>query len=554
MDKFPDRREFLKAAAGTPVLGAFAYSAFRKGRDDQSKREIILDQAGGPAKSHPFMERKYKKLASYQSANDTINIGFIGVGSRGKDHLHDLGFFPPEELSAELKLELESRESLNVRCTAVCDLYQPNVDYAVRASGGTAKSYRTHQELLSESDVDAVVIATDDHWHAPIARAAAEAGKHVYVEKCMTQNIPEAYELRDAVKKAGIVFQLGHQNRNSVEYDSAMDVVARGMLGDITLIQCYTNRNSNNGAWFRDVPRSHGPQSASSGARNLDWEQYLSNREYRPYDPNRFFNWTCFKDYSTGLAGQLLSHEMDLINMIMQLGIPFSATASGGIYHYKQYQAVVDEHGEPLGTDEPVPAGARVRPDVPLLQREWPDVFQVTYEWPDRGLTVVYNATLGNSCSRDQIYLGSEATMEFDDGVNIYADPRSTRYAEWLESGRVQPDKPMITYRNVGGKGVEAITSATSSWSLSKGLLYTFKEGRRVSTTYLHHKNWIEHIRANDPDTLCHIGDGFQEAITMHMATASYLLGRRMHWDPEAELLTTSDGRPVEPFRAGWVA
>ncbi len=552
MGKKLDRRDFLKAAAGTPVLGAFAYSAVKKGRIDRIRREELLEQAGGPEKTHPFMERKYKKLSSHQSSSDTINIGVIGVGSRGKDHLRALGLFPPEELTAQVKEELAGREPLNVRCTAVCDLYQPNVDYGVRASGGTAKAYRTHQELLADSDVDAVVVATDDHWHAPVARAAAEAGKHVYVEKCMTQNIRETYELRDAVRKAGIVFQLGHQNRNSVEYESAMDVVARGMLGDIRLIQCYTNRNSNNGAWFRDVPKSHGPLNDASGPRNLDWEQYVSNRENRPYDPNRFFNWTCFKDYSTGLSGQLLSHEMDLINMVMELGIPSTAFASGGTYHYKQYQAMVDKNGEPLGTDDPVPAGGKVRQDVPLLKREWPDVLQVVYEWPDRGLTVVYNATLGNQYNRDQIYLGSEGTMEFDGGVQIYADRRSERYAELLDSGRVTPDVPMISYRNLSGKGVEALTSATASWSLSKGLLYTYQGGRRVNTTYLHHKNWLTHMRADDTDTLCHIEDGFQEAITAHMGTASFLTGRRVHWNPDTEQMMTSEGEPIESFRDGW--
>ncbi len=547
-----DRRDFLKAAAGTPILGAFAYTATRKGKVDGSRREELLEQAGGPEKTHPFMERKYKKLPSYQGNSDTINIGIIGAGSRGKDHLRALGLFVPEELTAEVKQELAGREPLNVRCTAVCDLYQPNVEFAVRASGGTAKAYRTHQELLAQSDVDAVVVATDDHWHAPVAKAAAEAGKHVYVEKCMTQNIHEIYDLRDAVRKAGIVFQLGHQNRNSAEYDSAMNVVARGMLGDISLIQCYTNRNSNSGAWFRDVPKIHGPLDAASGPRNLDWEQYVSNREHRPYDPNRFFNWTCFKDYSTGLSGQLLSHEMDLINMIMELGIPASAFASGGTYCYKQYQAIVDANGEPLGTDEPVPAGARTRPDVPLLVRQWPDVLQVVYEWPDRGLTVVYDATLGSQFNRDQIYLGSEATMKFDGGVQIYADRRSARYADWLASGRVTPDRPMISYRNLSGKGVEALTSATAAWSLSKGLLYTYRGGRRVNTTYLHHKNWLEHMRANDTDTLCNIGDGFQEAVTAHMGTASLLTGRRVHWNPETEQMTTGEGEPLEQFRDGW--
>ena len=317
-----------------------------------------------------------------------------------------------------------------------------------------------------------------------------------------------------------------------------MEVIDKNLLGHVSLVQCYTNRNTPTGAWIYNIPKEHGPMSAESGARNLDWKQYVANTPHpdRPYDPNRFFRWRCFWDYGTGLSGDLLTHELDVINMVMNLGIPTTAVASGGIYHFKEYVTLMTADGEPISADTyPVPEGARPRPDVPVLRREVPDVFQVVYEWPERDLTVVYNATLSSNWRRGQIYLGSEATMDLTHGVDVYADPRSKRYADLIKSGKVRLDEPMISYRNVAGKGIEAITSATTQWTVARGLLYTYREGKRISVTYLHLKDWIDHIRAGDPDTMCNIDEGFQEAVTAHMGTLSYLTGRRVCWDAENE-------------------
>lgn len=524
------RRDFLKAAATTPVLGAFGVALYSKESHDKAAREEILQIGKEVSGTNPnILKRNYKRIGS---ANDTINIGIVGCGGRGKSLMRSCGFYPPEDGEPR---GLEGTEPLNLKLTAVCDLFQPSIDWAVKASGGTAKVYRTYQEMFDKSDIDAVVIATSDHYHAPVAIAAARAGKHIYVEKCMTKTIKEAFEVREAVKKAGVVLQLGHQNRNSNRYDSAMEVIDKGMLGHVSLIQCYTNRNSRNGAWVYDIPKEHGPMNAPSGPRNVDWEQYVVNTIKRPYEPNRFFRWRCFWDYGTGLSGDLLTHELDVINMVMNLGIPATAVASGGVYHHKEYVTMMTAEGEPLDSDEPVPEGAIPRPDVPVLRRDVPDVFQVVYEWPDRDLTVVYNATLSNNWGRAQIYLGSEATMDLTNGVDVFADPRSKRYADWLKSGKVRPDEPMLSYRNVAGKGIEAITAATAQWTVAKGLLYTYRGGRMVSTSYLHLKNWTDHIRDNNTDTICNIDDGFQEAITAHMATYSYLKGTRVRWDAENE-------------------
>jgi predicted dehydrogenase len=543
------RREFLKAAATTPVVGAFAYSVHSKKKHDKVAREEILSLGTGKSGKNPnILKRNYVRKAS---ANDRINIGFIGIGGRGNSHMYNCGFWPEDE---ETPGGLEGTENLNLECTAICDLFEPNIERAKRNTGGRAKVYRNYQELIADADVDAVVIATSDNAHAPIAIAAAEAGKHVYVEKCMTRSIEEAFAVRDAIKKAGVIFQLGHQNRNSNRYDSAMEAVEKGYLGHVNLIQSFTNRNTPSGAWCYGVPKEHGPMDAASGPRNLDWKQYQAMTPFpdRPYDPNRFFRWRCYWDYGTGLSGDLLTHELDVINMVMNLGIPATCTASGGIYKFKEFQTYLTAEGEPVGSNTwPIPKGASLRSDVPVLRREVPDVFQVTYEWPERDLTVVYNATLANNFRRGQIYFGDEATMDVTHGVDVYADAQSKQYRELVKAGKVNPDEPMVTYRNVAGKGIEAMTSATSQWTVAKGLLYTFRGGRMISTTYLHHKNWIDHIRDNNHDTMCDIDDGFQEAITAHMATMSLLKGCRVRWDAENQKVVADQENEYERVMYG---
>lgn len=530
------RRQFLKAAATTPVVGAFAYSVNRKQATDSAARERILDTAGAGTEVRQVTERRKKDaVVPSAAASKVINLGFIGIGGRGYSIMRSSGFVANELDSNGIPLGNSVHPSLNIRCTAVCDLFTPYVERAVEASGGKAKAYRTYQELLQDPDVDAVVIATPDFYHVPIAKAAAEAGKHVYVEKCMTVNLQEAFDLRDAVRKSGIIFQLGHQNRNSNSYDSAMEVMDKGLLGKVTMIHCYNNRNSLHGAWYYDIPKEHGPMNASSGPRNVDWEQYTAITTKRPYDPNRFFRWRCYWDYGTGIAGDLLTHELDVINMVMQMGIPTTCVASGGVSYFKEYVSMMTAEGEPISADQPLPEGARPRPDVPACRREVPDLFQTVFEWPELDLTVVYNCTFGNELHRGQLYLGDEATMDLTRDVEVYADPRSRRYAEAIRKGLVRIDSPMIVYRNLAGRGVEAITSATSQWTVSKGLLWTYRDGRRVDVTYLHVKNWIDHIRANSTDTLCNIDDGFQEAITANMATESLLKGCRIRWNEKEQ-------------------
>jgi predicted dehydrogenase len=220
-----------------------------------------------------------------------------------------------------------------------------------------------------------------------------------------------------------------------------------------------------------------------------------------PFNLERFFRWRCWFDYGTGLSGDLLSHEYDGINQILGLGIPHSAVASGGIYYFKD-------------------------------GRDVPDTFQAVYEYPDRELTFVYSATLANGNYRGLKFMGHDATMAVSGSLSVTADGNSTRYKDKIEQGFIDTSRPMFTYRP-GSKGIDAVTSATEEYFVSRGLLYTYRGGRRVSAYHLLIQDWLDAVRANDPTMAsCNIERGFEEAITCHMATRSFQEGRKVTWDP----------------------
>jgi predicted dehydrogenase len=504
------RRGLLQALVSVPVLGVFLVSYLKKRASDNAIRRAILAELGvsesGPAVIPQAVSKPPSKL---------VRIGIIGFGGEGESLVRFAGFAHPDWIDDARKnhekdprdKELEvylGQDDLNVAITAVCDLFDTRAERGIAASsvatrpgGGAAlpaaKRFRRYTDMLESGEVDAVIIATPDHWHSRITIDAANHKIPVYCEKCMTRTEEEAVAMHDAVKRNGIVFQLGHQNRQSESHLKAVEVMKAGVLGPVTLIQSTTNRNDPWGAWVWDIAKEGNPQT-------IDWEQFQEPApDKMPFVAERFFRWRCWYDYGTGLSGDLLSHEYDAVNMVMGLGIPKSVAASGGIYFFQD-------------------------------GRDVPDVFQAVYEYPDHNLTLVYSATLANSNDRGLVFMGHDATMRVSGALTVVPDGSSKRYEQKLKDGLVDPSRPMFTYQP-GFKGVDAVTSATAQYFVSRGLLYTYRGGRRVSAYHLHIAEWLDAIRNGTP-TSCNIERGFEEAITCHMATRSYLEGRRVRWDP----------------------
>ena len=508
------RRDILKGLAGVPVLGALWAGGAAKYSEDQHLKESILKELNVDAVAPP---------PSGPMAGKPIRLGLIGFGIRGKQLTRALGFATKEwkqdmleankknPKDARLK-DLLEQENLNVKITAVCDVFDTYASMALEAvttEDNKPKRYQNYVELVNSSDVDAVVIAAPDHWHAPMAIAAAQAGKHVYVEKPMTHTFREAFDLFNTIKETGVVLQVGHQHRQTQSFLTAQDVVRKNVLGHIGLVQTNTNRNDDNGAWQYKIHETASEQT-------IDWQQFLGNAPEIPFNPEHFFRWRKWWAYGTGLSGDLLTHDFDRINCILNMGLPSSVSASGGVYTHND-------------------------------NREVPDVFHVVMEFPDftsgisqekgkeGGMTFVYSATLGNQYSRPTIFMGHDGTMELGQSLFIYADARSTRYKDMIADGIIKPDVPLYAY-DPRAKGLDAVTSATAKYFANKGLLYTYRDGKRVDSTHLHMREWLSCIR-NGGKPSCSIQEGFEEAIAAHMGTLSIRSGNRVEWDKQSNSL-----------------
>ncbi|MBK8291578.1 MAG: Gfo/Idh/MocA family oxidoreductase [Flammeovirgaceae bacterium] len=518
------RRDMLKSLAGIPVLGTVWFAGAKLTGSAMQEKEFLLETLNIKAAAPP---------ASGPMSGAPVRLGIIGFGIRGEQLCRALGFATKEWLasmkeSAEknpndtrLK-EFLDQENLNLKITAVCDVFDVNADRVINSFStpeNKVARYATHKELVASGQVDAVIIATPDHWHAPMAIDAINAGVHVYVEKPMTHNISETYALRDAVRShEKIVFQVGHQHRQTQSFLTAMDIINKKTLGHISLITTNTNRNDDNGAWQYDIHEKASPET-------IDWDMFLGSAPKVPFNKEHFFRWRKWWAYGSGLSGDLLTHDYDRINCLLKMGIPTSVMASGGIYTHRDGRNV-------------------------------PDVMQVNMEYPDfstggsqdagkeKGMTFIYSATLGNQFDRGTYLMGHDATMELGNMITIYADARSTRFADMIKEKRIDPNVPIYQY-NPMANATDAVTSATAKYFANKGLLWTYRDGKRVDSTFLHMREWLSCIR-NGGTPSCSITEGFQEAISAHMAGLSYKLGRRIEWDAAAEKIITKPGEDLD--------
>ena len=266
--KTVNRRDVLKSIATVPVIGALAYGWWRKKRHENLLNNQLSKELGMSYDSPP--------APVYARNGEPVRLGLIGFGIRGPQIAHGAGFVHPEEIDSAKKAARENsadkryqnfmeQEDLNLVVNGVCDVFDVYAKKAIQAGanvnrvgtdgklGKMPKRYRTYKELIAADDIDAVIIAAPDHWHGPMTIEAAKHGKHVYCEKPMTWTVPETYEVVKAVKENKIVFQLGHQGRQTESYVKAKEAIDKNILGKISLIEVTTNRNSPNGAWVYDI-------------------------------------------------------------------------------------------------------------------------------------------------------------------------------------------------------------------------------------------------------------------------------------------------------------
>ena len=410
-----------------------------------------------------------------------MRLGLIGFGQRGEELFRELG---------QLKQDAHIH--------AVCEIFDQRLQRAVKSTGDQIKGYRNYQDLLKDEDLDAVVIATPDHWHAPMAMEAARQGKHIYLETSMSRTLEEAKAVREAVRTSGVVFQLGHQGRQRDLNHKARELLSRDILGKISLIETTTNRNETEGGW-------KAVEGEQAQRENMDWELFQGPAaDKHPFSPERYYGWRNFWAYGNGMSGELLGNEFDMVNSILDLGIPASAIATGGLYYHRD-------------------------------GREVPDVFQAAFEYPDRALTLLYSGTLSSGIPRGTLFMGRDASLELGRILSVWVDKQSLKYKSRIRAGIIDPAAPFVNYMQDPGP-VDGISSATAKYYADRGLKQTYREGRQLSTTRLHLAEWLNCIRSGHLPS-CHMDRAFEVAVATHMATRSYLEGRKVRWDQENEVI-----------------
>ena len=370
-----------------------------------------------------------------------------------------------------------------VKIIAACDLFDPRLEEAKKNFGPEIFTTRDYKEILAKKDVDAIIIGTPDHWHKEIAVDALNAGKHVYCEKPMVQQITEGQAVVDAQRKNGKVLQVGSQGVSSVGNEKAKELFEAGAIGQLNYVEGFWARNTPGGAWQYNLP-------ADASEKNVDWKRFLKDKPQVPYDPKRFFRWRCFRDYGTGVCGDLFVHLISSLHYIISSNGPTRIMSTGGLRYWKDGRDV---------------------PDIMLGMFDYPE----TQKHPAFNLSLRVNFVDSN---RDGSYfrmVGNEGSMLVD-----WNDVTLTRnfsyppdnYAQVLKAKQYAPDydrkkikEPDVT-------------------------VFKVQEGYK-GAHYDHHYNWMRSIREGKP-TVEDALFGYRAAAPALLCNDSYFQGKPIKWDP----------------------
>jgi len=319
-------------------------------------------------------------IITARGANDKINIGWIGVGTRGYAGLD----------------WLHTAAANEVQITNICDTYQGYIARALDRMqtvwGTKPKTHVDYRELLADKSIDAVYIMTPEHLHHDMTIAALRAGKHVYIEKPLAHTIEEGWDIVREWEKAGKIVQVGTQNRSSSLYKKAQEMVRQGMIGDVHYVRAFWYRNGlpNEPSWRYVIPAEATPQ-------NTDWNRFLGTAPKHEWDPHRYFQWRLYWDYSGGISTDLLVHQTDIVNFMLGKTVPKSCIASGGIYRWTEK------------SDD----------------RDVPDTFSAIYDYSDK-LQVNYSCYLGNEFfGYGEELCGNEGTIRVMNRQDLYFEPET---------------------------------------------------------------------------------------------------------------------------------
>lgn len=428
---------------------------------DPTRRQVVHGAGLGLAAS-PFLtvpvDASPRPARRSWKIDRALRLGIIGAGRRGHNILARLGYPSPYVNAPDKHLE-------GVELVAVCDTFEGNrrsAEAAIRKIHSAPMVYRDYRQMLAKEDLDAVIIATPDFTHAPLAVAAIRSGLDVYVEKCVANTPAQLKALEEAIEEHKPVVQVGYQLRQDAIYRKAVDVIKRGWIGEVKMARFEVHRNGTNGQLQHPELADGTPPKPG----DVDWELFLAGEApEREYDPERFFEWRKFWDYCNGNCGDNQSHSVDAAEFVLGLGHPTSAMASGGVYGWTG-------------------------------KRETPDVLTAMVEYEDPGTSVLFISVDTNSYAIPGTYFfGTEGTLHVSWELRVFPDRFSGKYADSIESGKLNPKDPMIHLKDPAAAA--AIKGdASEMWLAGRGATRTTTRAGTFDTTRLHVEEWIDCIRA----------------------------------------------------------
>ena len=249
--------------------------------------------------------------------NDTIQIALIGAGGMG---------------TGDTNYEVSEP---GVKLLAVSDIYDGRLERAKERWGADISTTRDYREVLAKPEIDAIIIGTPDHWHSRITIDALNAGKDVYCEKPMVHALEEGPKVIEAQQRTGHILQIGSQYASSVVYQKAQQLLAEKAIGELNSVEAWLDRNTAIGAWQYSIPPDATPE-------RIDWDRFLGSAPKVPFEPVRLFRWRNYKDYGTGVAGDLFVHLLTGLHFATGSLGPERVYATGGLRFWKDGRDVPD--------------------------------------------------------------------------------------------------------------------------------------------------------------------------------------------------------------------
>lgn len=437
--------------------------------------------AAGASLGAPLFARQVAPRAT-TPANDKIQIALIGCGGMGQGDAQS------------------STATGMTKLVAACDCYDGRLAHMKEVYGADIFTTKNYQEILSRKDIDAVMIGTPDHWHQPITVAALKAGKDVYCEKPMVHSIDEGHAVIDAQHQSGRILQIGSQRVSSIIYAKARDLYREGAIGELNMVEAWWDRNSAVGAWEYTVP-------LDANTETCDWTQFQGDAAKKEWDPHRFFRWRCYRDYGTGVAGDLFVHLFSGLHFITGAIGPTRAFATGGLRFWNDGREV---------------------PDVMLGLFDYPK----TTEHPAFNLVLRVNFVSGGEENEGFRFIGSKGIMTVGHTVTLNSTTENPDPGLSIDTFSAAIQKEcradyVAKYPHTLLNPANRLSAA----SMLPARHEVFSPPSHYSDHLDHHRNFALAVRSRKPV----IEDGvfgFRAAAPALLSNMSYFEKKEIYWNP----------------------